>query len=748
MLRKHSKKNKNIAPDKTTKGGWQIDGENKKKKSGMSGLLLLVFFVIGVALIAFSFVASSGSEVASISATAKNADNNGKIVHVTGNISSGNFTDPMFKISHRGIGIKRIVEMYQWVEVEGQYSKEWKSEIIALSSDSSVNGGRSNPPEMPFFSESWKVDKIDLGKFDLSEGLIEQISSYTPIELTSDDFAKLNEHGRKAFQLFEGKYFFGLNPNEPRIGDIRVRFETADSGQYTVLAKQQGNSLVAHRGESGLIERVSRGAVDLKTIAKGVDVSSGGMMPWIYRGIGAVCLVIFTLLLILKKKKSAKNSEVAEGGDNLDSDIEDGMEDAANSQQIDDVDNDIDVDEANIESDAIEEAPNDLDSEASEDYTHADLDDEVPEIDDDLEVEQVNPGIDEEGFSEDESVESADIPNFIGETDDADIPSGIEMIAGDDVEEQEYKEQAESNNIAESDMDEGGEVNVGVVEADDIQLEDSIQSEQEGNNDLEVPEGIEMVDEEEPVEEKESDENVAGINSLEFVSEKDEVEPEEDEIEQELVQDEAESESSEELDDLPPPLTLDDVPEIDIEDEPIEEEDKAEAGDELPDLPSPLTLDDVPEIDIEEVPVEADDSESEELPDLPPPLTLDDVPEVEIEEVPVEAGDSESEELPDLPPPLTLDDVPEIEIEEAPVQDEAESGEELPDLPSPQDANDDSLDIDTESIPEDFDPTVEMEIEELDIDTSSDDAVNYEEDVEDISEEEGGDDGEDYDNDK
>jgi hypothetical protein len=307
MARKSPKKSKSLFDKQSTKGGWQISNTVEHKKYASVSFLLFLFLVIGITLIAGSFLLSSGEKIISISSSDNKSDNNGKIVHVTGELDSSTFKDPMFQISHTGIGLNRIVEIYQWVESEGAYNKEWKNEIVVLQNNSAAAEGHSNPSEMPFFSESWKVDKIKFGTFEISESLQKKIISYKPIELTQDDFAKLNEHGQKAFKLFEGKYFFGLDPNLPNIGDLRVSFEGASADKYTILAKQQGGTLTGYSGDSGLIEEARLGVVDLKSMSSALETSDNTLLQWILRVAGGVFLLLSAIVTIFGKKKTLTN---------------------------------------------------------------------------------------------------------------------------------------------------------------------------------------------------------------------------------------------------------------------------------------------------------------------------------------------------------------------------------------------------------------------------------------------------------
>lgn len=417
MARKSSKKSKSLFDKQSTKGGWQINNIAEQKKSGSGSFLLFLLLVIGIALIGGSFLLSSGDKIISISSTEDKSDNNGKIVHVTGELNSATFKDPMFQISHTGIGLNRIVEIYQWVESGGTYNKEWKSEIIVLQNDSAASEVHSNPSEMPFFSESWKVDKIKFGSFELSESLEKKVITYKPMQLTEEDFAKLNEHGQKAFKLFEGKYFFGVDPNVPKIGDLRVSFEAASVEKYTILAKQQGNTLVGYTGDAGLIEEARIGTVDLKTMSSAIESSDNSLLTWILRIAGAGALLLSVIIAVFGKKKTLTNMNSLKPVVNLSSNNPYKTAETSSQKESEDSSKQSD-DFSNYDDDFAEELQ--PVAYATGGYSVAPARSETVSVDS-LESDFQSP-----------KNASSDISDFIPYNDEDGIESGVEVISGDD----------------------------------------------------------------------------------------------------------------------------------------------------------------------------------------------------------------------------------------------------------------------------------------------------------------------------
>ncbi|MDA0781501.1 MAG: TMEM43 family protein [Rickettsiales bacterium] len=593
MLRKQPKSKTKVSSGQPTKGGWQMDKAEKNKGSGIKNLFKMMLLFLGVGLIGVSFFLSSDGGVASITADEKNNDNNGKLVHVTGKLSSKALEDPMFLIGYEGVGLKRIVEMYQWVESNGEYAKEWKSEIVALSEDAS---DKVNPPEMSFLSESWKVEKVDLGTFGLSESIVEKVVNYTPLELNQENFSKLNQHGQAAFKLHEGMYFWGHDQNNPLIGDIRVRFEVAEAATYSVLAKQTGGNLSAYSDGGATIEKVARGNVSLETMLKGVDSVGGGIMPLILRVIGGISFVLFVLTIVLGKKNSSKAAKEQ---------VADGKEAVSDNQP-------------QQNTDSIPASTENKTAAIDDGFNSDNIDDEVLE---DIEMQEDGYGYEPEDTGNENAMPpslaaaeetydnfSDDIPENIDmpyedDDDDNEVPEGIEIIGGDDFEEEspradssefesspeEYEteddnETSEGIEIIEEELDELPETD----DNDSLEFESLSEDEQEDDNE---PEGIEIIDEDD------FEEEVPKKNSLEFEPSSKAPEPDDNEVPEAIdIIEEGLDVLPETEDDSPlefEPLSEDKQEYDDIIIEDFEEEfneggtAEAENAEEVPDLPNP-----------------------------------------------------------------------------------------------------------------------------------------------------------------
>lgn len=191
-------------------------------------------------------------------------ENNGKLVHISGALKTEQAVeDPTFKVSVFCAKLKRNVEMYQWVEHENRreyneggetrvettysYSLEWRSELIRSQSFDSP--GHNNPTSMIFKSETYTANRINVGGFELSKGLIDRISTFRRL-----DSQYIKKHPTDPnIKLYDGIFYHSLDPARPQVGDIRVTFEYAgrsdfselgDPEQVSIVARQLGNKLL------------------------------------------------------------------------------------------------------------------------------------------------------------------------------------------------------------------------------------------------------------------------------------------------------------------------------------------------------------------------------------------------------------------------------------------------------------------------------------------------------------------------
>ncbi len=197
-----------------------------------------------------------------------------KLVHVTGKARTDEtLKDPMFGIeAANAIKLRRAVEMYQWEEFAHSetreqlggsietvttysHSKVWSEELID-SNNFKQPLGHHNPSYMSVNSETWNAKQVKLDDFTLSATLVEKLNNYQRLPITPEIFEQSNAQlpGQK-IHLNYGSYYVGQDPNNPMVGDLRIKFEFVRPMVISVIAKQvssnSGLSLSSYRTETG-----------------------------------------------------------------------------------------------------------------------------------------------------------------------------------------------------------------------------------------------------------------------------------------------------------------------------------------------------------------------------------------------------------------------------------------------------------------------------------------------------------------
>ncbi len=276
-------------------------------------LKALAVIIAGLFLIVVAFmVLSGGKDVISINASALDSSANGELVYVAGVVKPNeSLEDALFGVSeNESIALKRVVEMYQWQEAaDGSYTQVWSEELIdsALFADASSH---QNPKEKPVESLLKDAQSASLGVYNISARLKQKIvpSSWEALAVTPEQYSALPSSGKTAFKLFDGKLFYGLEPQNPRIGDMQIRFERSPVMSVSIIAELAGGQLVPDTQTGDAIHKVREGIVSKDVMLETIDLS-GGMLRWIFAGLGLVVMLVGGVLLMKSGRAKVKSQE-------------------------------------------------------------------------------------------------------------------------------------------------------------------------------------------------------------------------------------------------------------------------------------------------------------------------------------------------------------------------------------------------------------------------------------------------------
>lgn len=296
----------------TTRGYFQ------RLKSAVGGI------VIGLALVVGAFVllwwnegravntakglTEGAAAVTSISTDVVDAANNGKLVHASGQAeATGILRDPLLGIDEPAISLIREVEMFQWsesrqtekrVKLGGSeetvttysYSKDWAGRPI--NSNSFHDPSHRNPPEFPIPEERFLASNVQLGAFHLNPAQIRQITRSEPYPLDKAHAANLPEAMReRADASYPGWLYIG-NPNDPRIGDLRLRVEVVRNQPVSLVAQQNGSTFEPWTSQRDTtVNKLVSGTVSADTMFDQMQ-RSNRLWTWLLRGAGLMMMIM------------------------------------------------------------------------------------------------------------------------------------------------------------------------------------------------------------------------------------------------------------------------------------------------------------------------------------------------------------------------------------------------------------------------------------------------------------------------
>lgn len=194
----------------------------------------------------------------------------GKLIHIESDVKpESDVVDAETGITASGvIGLKRTVEMYQWVEEKSSktekklgggeetvttytYSKEW-SEDAQDSSKFQETTGHENP-DFWLSSQETLVEKAQLGAFTVEGSQIASVGARETLPITDETAAEASDalgypgEGRAVMQAL----YFGANEKAPEIGDTKIRFEKIVLPEVSIVAMQHGDSLKDYTTQNG-----------------------------------------------------------------------------------------------------------------------------------------------------------------------------------------------------------------------------------------------------------------------------------------------------------------------------------------------------------------------------------------------------------------------------------------------------------------------------------------------------------------
>lgn len=299
----------------TTGTGWfgRLGGALIGSLIGL--LLFLASFVLlwwneGRAVDALDGLAGGQRLVIPVAAEFVDPANEGRLVHLAGPATAAaTLEDPVFRIGGPNLlRLERHVEMFQWRETEEttrekstggtettrtvyRYVREWASHHIDSSRFRNQEGHAN--PAMAYGGATFDQRAVRIGAFALSPQQIRRIDAFEPLlAQPSGQDAGLPP----GFRRVGDRLVRAADPDQPQIGDYRVRFRAVPAQPVSVVAQQAGNGLTAYGGRNGRdLELVAAGLHAVEDLFRQARTEEA-TLTWVLRGAGFLMMLIGIVL--------------------------------------------------------------------------------------------------------------------------------------------------------------------------------------------------------------------------------------------------------------------------------------------------------------------------------------------------------------------------------------------------------------------------------------------------------------------
>jgi Transmembrane protein 43 len=265
--------------------------------------IVLLWWNEGRAVTTANSLKEGAAAVVNVAADKIDPANDKKLIHVTGEAKAAEpVSDPDFGISVPALRLVRSEEIYQWVEetktetkekVGGgeettttyTYEKKWVDEPVK-SAEFKKPDGHTNEGDLIAGNANISAENVTLGAFKVPETFVKQMGSPVKHAVTDADLAKLPADLKEGTQIHSGALYFGGNPDEPQVGDVRVSFEIVKPGAFSIVAAQIGETFEPFQTKAGKpINLIENGTVSAETMFKNAE-DTNKMITWLVRFLG------------------------------------------------------------------------------------------------------------------------------------------------------------------------------------------------------------------------------------------------------------------------------------------------------------------------------------------------------------------------------------------------------------------------------------------------------------------------------
>lgn len=153
--------------------------------------------------------------------------------------------DPEFNLSVNTPVLVRHVEMFQWRELRiggvVHYEMDWVDHLIDAG-NFQESKGHANPDSFPLSGKQFDSGLTLIGGFKLGPVLLHALPG---AQTVTPDPATLPENLAASFSRYQDYLVTSARPGDPRLGDVRVSWSEVPLQQVTIVARIDGDRLVA-----------------------------------------------------------------------------------------------------------------------------------------------------------------------------------------------------------------------------------------------------------------------------------------------------------------------------------------------------------------------------------------------------------------------------------------------------------------------------------------------------------------------
>jgi hypothetical protein len=133
--------------------------------------------------------------------------------------------------------------------------------------------------------------------------LVKQIDDFQTMPLSDKNLSALAEPIRARAKLFDGGIYVGTNSDQPAIGDLKIKFESAPAATVSVIAQQNGDNLSPYAvAKSGSIAQLRVGTFSVQEMTSqfAKDEFHARVMVWIA---GGVLILFGSFVLAIARRR-------------------------------------------------------------------------------------------------------------------------------------------------------------------------------------------------------------------------------------------------------------------------------------------------------------------------------------------------------------------------------------------------------------------------------------------------------------